>query len=163
MNGSAILRGLAGALEWIEQVLIRILFLGLVAVVFVGVLLRYLFKIPLIWGEELSMFMFIWLSLLSASVAVRRRTHFRMAELVNLLPKKGRVSFEIATLLLMAALTVVLGWQGFSLAASGLAEQAPALRVPMVWVYGAFPVSAFSMMVFLLEGFLAGPPASGGS
>jgi TRAP-type C4-dicarboxylate transport system permease small subunit len=156
-------RGLAEGLEWVEQLLIRVLFLGLVGVVFTGVLLRYVFKIPLIWGEELSLFMFIWLALLSGSIAVRRRLHFRMAGLIAKFPKKLRTSLDIAALLCMATLTVVLGWQGSILAGSGLTEQAPALRVPMVWVYAAYPVGAVSMMVFLLEGFLVGPPTAGGS
>ncbi len=163
MNVAGIVRGVAQALEWVEQLLIRALFLGLVVVVFTGVLLRYVFKIPLIWGEELSLFMFIWLALLSGSVAVRRRLHFRMAELIAKLPKSVRTAFDIVALLCMAALTVALGWQGYNLAESGLREQAPALRVPMVWVYAAFPVGAVSMLVFLLEGFLVGPPASRGS
>jgi TRAP-type C4-dicarboxylate transport system permease small subunit len=163
MSVRAIVRGVAEWLEWVEQILIRALFLGLVVVVFTGVLLRYVFRVPLIWGEELSLFMFIWLALLSGSIAVRRRLHFRMAELVAKLPRPLRTSLDIAALLCMATLTVVLGWQGYNLAASGLAEQAPALRVPMVWVYAAYPVGAASMMVFLLEGFLVGPPTSGGA
>jgi len=163
MTFGAMVRGLAGVLEWVEQLLIRICFLGLVVVVFAGVLLRYVFRLPLIWGEELALFMFIWLALLSASVAVRSRSHFRMAELVALLPPPGRKAFDVVTLLVMGGLTVVLAWQGFTLAYGGLGEQAPALRVPMVWVYSAFPVGAMSMLVFLLEDVLAGPPPTGGS
>ncbi len=145
MSVGAIVRGVAEGLEWIEQLLIRILFRGLVVAVFTGVLLRYVFRVPLIWGEELSPCMFIWLALLSGSIAVRRRLHFRMAELIAKLPKKLRTSPDIAALLCMATLTVVLGWQGYNVAGSGPSEQAPALRVPMVWVYAAYPVGAVSM------------------
>jgi TRAP-type C4-dicarboxylate transport system permease small subunit len=163
MNIGAIVHGLAGVLEWVEHVLIRILFVGLVVVVFAGVLLRYVFRFPLIWGEELSLFMFIWLALLSASVAVRNRSHFRMAELVALLPPPARKACDVATLLVMGALTAVLFWQGFGLAHGGLGEEAPALRVPMAWVYSAFPVGALSMIVFLLENLLADSLPTGGS
>jgi TRAP-type C4-dicarboxylate transport system permease small subunit len=163
MNVGAMVRSLAGVLEWVEQVLIRILFIGLVVVVFAGVLLRYVFRVPLIWGEELSLFFFIWLGLLSASVAVRSRSHFRMAALVALLPPPVRKAFDVVTLLVMGGLTVVLAWQGFALAYGGLGEQAPALRVPMAWVYSAFPVGALSMLVFLLENILVGPPPTGGA
>jgi len=145
MSVGAIVRGVAEGLEWIEQLLIRILFRGLVVAVFTGVLLRYVFRVPLIWGEELSPCMFIWLALLSGSIAVRRRLHFRMAELIAKLPKKLRTSPDIAALLCMATLTVVLGWQGYNVAGSGLSEQVPVLRVPIVWVYAAYPVGAVSM------------------
>ena len=145
MSVGAIVRGVAEGLEWIEQLLIRILFRGLVVAVFTGVLLRYVFRVPLIWGGELSLCMFIWLALLSGSIAVRRRLHFRMAELIAKLPKKLRTSPDIAALLCMATLTVVLGWQGYNVAESGLSEQVPALRVPIVWVHAAYPVGAVSM------------------
>ncbi len=161
MNVGWALHGLAAALEWAEQLLIRIFFLGLVAVVFAGVLLRYVFRVPLIWGEELALFLFVWLGLLSASVAVRTRSHFRMAELVALLPPSLRKATEVATVLVMGGLTLVLAWQGLALAYGGLAEQAPALRVPMTWVYAAFPVGALSMIVFLLENILVGPRPAG--
>jgi len=145
MSVGAIVRGVAEGLEWIEQLLIRILFRGLVVAVFTGVLLRYVFRVPLIWGGELSLCMFIWLALLSGSIVVRRRLHFRMAELIAKLPKKLRTSLDIAALLCMATLTVVLGWQGYNVAGSGMSEQVPALRVPIVWVYAAYPVGAVSM------------------
>jgi TRAP-type C4-dicarboxylate transport system permease small subunit len=158
MREGKILRAVADVLERAEHLAIRVLFLGLIVVVFGGVLLRYVFRIPVVWGEELAMFAFIWLAFLSASVAVRRQAHFRMSALIGFLPGRRRVFVEVATLLLMGALTLVLGWQGLHLAASGLWEQAPGLRVPMVWVYAALPVSALSMLVFLFETLLVGPP-----
>lgn len=163
MRAAKILRGVADVLERAEHLAIRVLFLGLIGVVFAGVLLRYVFKIPVVWGEELALFTFVWLAFLSASVAVRRQGHFRMSALVAMLPLRRQAPFEIGTLLLMGILTVALGWQGLAMAWGGLAEQAPGLRVSMVWVYAAFPVSAASMLVFLLEALLLGSPRSGGS
>ena len=158
MRAAKILRGVADVLERAEHLAIRVLSLGLIVVVFGGVLLRYVFRIPLVWGEELAMFAFIWLAFLSAGVAVRRQGHFRMSALIEYLPGRPRRFIEVATVLLMGVLTLVLGWQGFSLAASGLAEQSPGLRVSMIWVYAVLPVSALSMLVFLFEILLVGPP-----
>jgi TRAP-type C4-dicarboxylate transport system permease small subunit len=163
MREGKILRAVADLLEWAEHLAIRVLFLGLVVVVFGGVLLRYVFRIPLVWGEELAMFAFIWLAFLSAGVAVRRQAHFRMSALIDYLPARRRLFVEVATVLFMGALTLVLGWQGFHLATSGLHEQAPGLRVPMVWVYAALPISALSMLVFLFETLLVGPPPKEGA
>lgn len=163
MRAAKILRGVADVLERAEHLAIRVLSLGLIVVVFGGVLLRYVFRIPLVWGEELAMFAFIWLAFLSAGVAVRRQGHFRMSALIDYLPAGRRMVVEVATILLMGALTLVLAWQGLHLADGGLKEQAPGLRVPMVWVYAALPLSALSMLVFLLEALLVGPPPKEGA
>ncbi len=163
MRAAKILRAVADVLERAEHLAIRVLSLGLIVVVFGGVLLRYVFRIPLVWGEELAMFAFIWLAFLSAGIAVRRQGHFRMSALIDYLPARRRLFVEVATVLFMGALTLVLGWQGFHLATSGLHEQAPGLRVPMVWVYAALPISALSMLVFLFETLLVGPPPKEGA
>lgn len=159
MSRVKILRTVADHLERAEELVIRVLFVGLIVVVFGGVLLRYVIRFPLVWGEELAMFAFIWLAFLSSSVAVRRQYHFRMSALIEYLPARRRMLVEIATLFLMGALTVVLGWQGVFLAAGGLSEQAPGLRVSMIWVYTAVPVSALSMLLFVLELLVVGPPS----
>ncbi len=53
---------------------------GLLLIVFIVVLsqvvMRYLFAQPNPWSEELSRFCFIWLSMLGASLAVERQSHF---------------------------------------------------------------------------------------
>ena len=44
--------------------------------VFIQVVLRYGFAKSFLWGEELSLFAFIWCVFLGAAVCQRRRTHF---------------------------------------------------------------------------------------
>lgn len=146
----------AETLEYIQQLLIRFLSVLLILVVFGGVLLRYIFRLPLVWGEELALFTFIWLAFLSASVAVRRKAHFRMSALLDHLPQRARAWAETGTLTLMGVLTGFLVYQGILLAVGGLRETAPGLQVPMTWVYTAVPFSAISMAVFLAEALLKG-------
>ncbi len=161
MQPGSIVSYCADILERLEHQCIRVLSLGLIVVVFGGVLLRYVFRIPVVWGEELAMFTFMWLAFLCASVAVRRKAHFRMSALIDMLPAKPRAALEVGTLVIMGILTAVLAWQGIHFMLAGLKEQAPGLRVPMAWAYAAVPISAISMLVFLAEAILMGPRSQG--
>src|SRR5579859_992571 len=48
-----------------------------------GVISRYVFDAPLLWSDELARFLFLWLSMLGAVVALRRGEHMRLSVLVN--------------------------------------------------------------------------------
>ena len=60
-----------------------ILTLTEVVILFVGVVSRYVFHKPLIWADELSSILFLWLAMIGAAVALHRRVHMRMTALVN--------------------------------------------------------------------------------
>src|SRR5580704_918679 len=47
-------------------------------ILFAGVLSRYLFNSPIIWTDELATFLFLWLSMIGAVVALRRDGHMRL-------------------------------------------------------------------------------------
>ena len=46
--------------------------------VFIQVVMRYVFSNSLSWSEELARFIFLWLSWIGASYAVKERSHFRV-------------------------------------------------------------------------------------
>lgn len=54
-----------------------------VAILLAGVVSRYVLNRPLIWTDELSSGLFLWLSMLGAVIALRRGEHMRMTAIVN--------------------------------------------------------------------------------
>ena len=52
-------------------------------ILFAGVVSRYVFDSPIIWTDELATFLFLWLSMIGAVVAVRRDGHMRLTTFVN--------------------------------------------------------------------------------
>ncbi len=63
-----------------------ILVLAEVTILFCGVVARYVFDAPLIWSDELATFLFLWLCMLGAVVALRRGGHMRLTTLVSWVP-----------------------------------------------------------------------------
>ena len=81
------LRGLARKIDLVIGTLAEAAGAGLVVaeicILFAGVVSRYVFDSPLMWTDEAANFLFLWLSMLGAVVALRRNEHMRLTTLVN--------------------------------------------------------------------------------
>ncbi len=60
-----------------------LLVLAEVAILFAGVVSRYVFDRPLMWTDELATFLFLWLAMLGGVVALRRDGHMRLTTFVG--------------------------------------------------------------------------------
>src|SRR6202166_1953443 len=52
-------------------------------ILFAGVVSRYVFDSPLMWTDELPNFLFLWLAMFGAVVALRRDGHMRLTTFIN--------------------------------------------------------------------------------
>src|SRR6478672_10868068 len=77
----------------------------MVIMVFGNVVLRYAFNLGLTMSEELSRFLFIWLTFLGAIVAFRERGHLGVDMVVSRLSPTGKKGCLIASELLMLWVT----------------------------------------------------------
>ncbi len=143
------LRAINRALVAIETALAGGLLLIVFIVVLSQVLMRYLFAYPNPWSEELSRFCFIWLSMLGASLAVERRSHFGFDQAVRRLSPSRRRWARLSAKVLVAAVSLLLVISGLALVRLALGQHSPALDVPMAWVYAAVPVSGVLMLLHL--------------
>jgi tripartite ATP-independent transporter DctM subunit len=60
-----------------------LLVLAETCILFTGVVSRYVFDSPIMWTDELGTFLFLWLAMLGAVVALRRDGHMRLTTFVN--------------------------------------------------------------------------------
>jgi tripartite ATP-independent transporter DctM subunit len=80
-----------------------------VAILFAGVVSRYVFDNPIMWTDELANFLLLWLAMLGAVVAFRRDGHMRLTTLVNSLsPEVGTWVGALASLVLIAFVLEIL-------------------------------------------------------
>lgn len=71
----------------IEKYLLAVVMYGLVAVLFINVLFRFVFFIPSAWADELARFTFVWLVFLGASAAMYNWEHIDI-NLIDTILKK---------------------------------------------------------------------------
>ena len=65
----------------------------MVVMVFGNVVLRYGFNSGIISSEELSRYLFIWITFLGAIIAFRENAHLGLDTVVRLLPSSGKKVF----------------------------------------------------------------------
>lgn len=109
---------LKNTLEAIEDWTAGLLIVGGLAVIFIGVIMRYIFNDPISFVEEYSNYLIIWGTMFGAVVALRDNGHIRVDMVYRLFPPKMQKGIDIfANLagLTFALFLFVYGTQGIFL------------------------------------------------
>ena len=129
-----ILRALAGAFDKASLFVCCALVTALLVCVSLGAVTRSLGE-PLIWTDELSRFLMVWLAVFGWIAASRKRIHVRIRFFQERLPQHAHQAAEIAiqsaiTLFgaLITAYSVALIGQNYEL-------EATTLSISMAWMY----------------------------
>lgn len=133
------------------KALIALFLAIMVVLVFGNVVLRYAFNSGITVSEEVSRWLFVWLTFLGAIVALREHGHLGVDTLVKRLPSWGKRACLFVGQVLMLYVTWLL--------LSGSVEQtlinwdvtAPASGLSTGWFYGAGVVFAASSGLILLH------------
>jgi TRAP-type C4-dicarboxylate transport system permease small subunit len=154
------LRAIAGRLDhWIariETVAVVLLVMALTAVTFAQVITRYLLDDPLIWSEEAARYLFVWVSMIGAALAIRQGGHFGLDLLIRRMPKLKPILAPIVTFVVVAFLVILLktGMDETRLAAMQFAMTFP---MRMQWAYLALPVGAGLMLFHIAVQVIRAP------
>ena len=122
----------------------------MVALVFGNVVLRYGFNSSITVSEEVSRWLFVWITFMGAVVALREHTHLGTDTLVSRLPPLGKkICFALAHLTMLYVCYLVF---------KGSLEQtrinmdvlAPSTQLPMAFVHAAGVAFSSTAAVMLL-------------
>ena len=127
---------------------------AMATMVFGNVALRLASDRSLLWVEETSRYLMIWLTFLGSGLVLRYGGHVGIDTLQEALPRHaGAVRAAIfATLLGFFAFMV---WVGLRYAAFAWAQTTPVMQIPIGAVYLAMPIGFTLMILHLL--LMAGP------
>jgi TRAP-type C4-dicarboxylate transport system permease small subunit len=129
--------------------LTAVLVAAIVIVTLGQVILRYFFNNPQSWAEEIGRYLFVWITLLGAAVAVARDSHIRLDAVVNLLPKITRGPLDIFRRLVEIVAGGMLLWAGIAVTSRNLHTTFYTLPDVPRWIfYGAIPVGAALMLIY---------------
>lgn len=139
---------------------LMVAFLGLmVLMVFGNVVLRYAFNSGITMSEELSRWLFVWMTFLGAVVAVRDRGHLGTDALLSRLPAGGRrACYAISHLLMLYVCWLILqgSWEQ---ARINWTSTSAVMEASMAIFYGSgvvFAVSAAPMLFLNLWRLVTG-------
>ncbi len=127
----------------------------IVTIVSTEVVMRYMFKHSLIFTEELSRYLMVWIVFLGSALAIRDKAHIRINVLVKRLnPKLRKATHLIAYGLILIFLAVVT-IEGIRILPSQLRQMCITIDVSLFYFYLAIPVGAVLMIVYLLPAIKA--------
>lgn len=121
----------------------------MVILVVTNVVCRYLLNFSLIWAEEVSQYLMVWVTFLGAGLALRQGRHVAVEMLQDRMrpAMRGRLRWGVLLLVIAFLLaTTVLGVQ-FAWFAKDM--ETPVLNIPLAIPYLAVPIGAFLAAVHL--------------
>ncbi|MFP5405201.1 MAG: TRAP transporter large permease subunit [Gammaproteobacteria bacterium] len=121
-----------------------------IVVLFAGVVARFVVHTPLIWSDELSSILFLWLAMLGSVIAFHRGEHMRMTALVSRAGPRLRAFLDVLAVAAPLAFLLMVGWPAYEYALEEAAITTPALGLPNIWRAAALPVGIALMALFAL-------------
>ena len=108
------------------------------------------------WSEEIILTFMVYMAVLSATLAIRKRSHIRMTAFDKYLPPKVLTVMDLVADVAVLALGVVLVVEGSKVVSptGNIAKFAKYSSLPnlsQIWMYMPVPVAGVGMIIFELE------------
>lgn len=130
-------------LEKIEQYIVGYALLLVITVMFVNVVLRYMFKMSIPWGDEFCRYLNILAVYVGVSAGIKYETHVGVSAFVDLVvPESWKKYVKILSQLVILIFCLVIAYLGYvlTLAQFEMNQLSPALRMPIGFVYACIPL-----------------------
>jgi TRAP-type C4-dicarboxylate transport system permease small subunit len=128
------LRFLVGGFDRAATFVACALVTALLGCVAVGVVTRAL-GAPLIWTDELSRFLMVWLAVFGWILASRKRIHVRIRYFHDLLPARTHQAAEFFIQLALTVFGILVAWLSVGLVGKYYYLEATTLPISMAWMY----------------------------
>lgn len=118
------------------ELLLAALLLAMVVMVFGNVVLRYAFNSGITVSEELARYCFVWLTFAGAIVAMRDNAHLGMSNMVERLPRSGKVACAAISQALIVVCCALMVWGTARQHEVNATTYAPVTEMSMIWIHG---------------------------
>jgi TRAP-type C4-dicarboxylate transport system permease small subunit len=137
----------ARIIVWLDDLVLKLtliicgcLLLAMVVIQALGVVFRFVLHDSLSWSDEISSYLFVWLTCLGAACGVKLRVHPEVKALADRLPAFTQNALHDITDVAIAALGIVFVVYGGDMLVLMGTETASSLPISMVYPYLAIPV-----------------------
>ena len=108
------------------------------------------------WSEEIILTLMVYMAVLSATLAIRQRSHIRMTAFDKYLPQKVLTVLDLLADIAVLILGIVLLVQGAKVidpngSLAKFAKYSSLPKLSQIWMYMPVPVAGVGMIIFELE------------
>ena len=144
-GGPSLPRRCLRALVAAEKAAGVLLLFAILVLVVAQVVMRFVFERPLFWSDELARYCYVWLSFVAAVAVTAGRSHVRIDVINHFLPPRGRRLVELLASLVVIGTCAFLVYGSWEWLQTTIRPVSPALRLQMVYVYGAVWIALAAM------------------
>lgn len=138
------------ALVDVNRVVVVALMAAMAALVFVNVVSRYLFNHSIIWVEEVTRYMMVWVGFIGSGLVLRYGAHIAVDVFQDVLPARAAQLVRAAIVLLLAVVFAAMTWLGLQYVRFAWDQETPVLNWNFGAVYLAIPIGSALMLAHLL-------------
>lgn len=133
--------------NYLEEVLMTLLLIGITIVMALQVVARYVFNSPLSWTDELAKYMLVWSCFLSVSYCVKKRISIKIDQFQNMLPEKVIPWIKVIrhTIVLIFCIIMIPYCVTYVQQAIDSGATSSAMQIPMYFIQSA-PLVGFILL-----------------
>lgn len=144
------LKRLFSGFDQIIKALIVILVIAMMTVGVMQIVYRYVLRSSLAWSEEFIRYCFVWTTFLCVPVGIHEGKHVAIDSLKKKIPNKYLKYYNVLIYLIEAFVFIILIHFGYTFAMKNTSQLSAAMKLPMVFVIAAIPVSGFLGILYVI-------------
>lgn len=144
---------LAVADDWFVKVnrwVVVALMAAMAVLVFANVVSRYVLNYSIIWVEEVTRYMMVWVGFVGSGLVLRYGAHIAVDVFQDLLPLRAAQLVRVLVVLVLAGAFAAMTWLGVQYVRFAWDQETPVLNWNFGAVYLAIPIGSALMLVHLL-------------
>lgn len=123
----------------LEEIIMVFLLTVIALVILLNVIMRYVFKHPLPWPEELARYCYVYSGMFSAGYCLRRNVNFRVDLIYKAFPRPVQIVIEYVGKLIVLFLYTFMAYSSISLVQQ-TTSMSTAMQIPMKYIYLSIPI-----------------------
>ena len=129
----------------------KICFICMVVITGVVVFNRYFIKKQLVWGEPVVLIFMVYMSLVSAALAIRKDTHIRMQIVDFFLPEKVVNVMRAAANVAIFCFGIVMIVYGYGFTKLATRNIITGVGITSAWLYASCPIAGVAICLMEIE------------
>ena len=139
------------ALLWLLRRSLIVSLVMLVAVLFAGVVCRYVLRVPFIVEESVASYLMLYIAFVGLAPTLRAEQHPAISVLINRLPARAHRAVQMIGLIVVGGYLLLIVYSGIKLVIASQVEQSDTLGISMSWPFAILPLGAAAAGLELLR------------
>ncbi|MDR2435156.1 MAG: TRAP transporter small permease [Treponema sp.] len=137
-------QGAEKVIDWIAVLFFVVVFFVALA----QIIMRWIFRNPIVWSEELIRLMYVWICYIGWTMASRNKSHICITALISRLPPLGQKIMQTFNCILVIIFSVFMVWFGIKMTEVGGRGMAVTLPINFALVYVSAPIANFIILLY---------------